>query len=148
MIDAKLRDIRQRNLVPVPLLPNSKQPNEVKGWDLKFWADHEFRPNNNIGANLALSGVLHVDADNKHSEHFCKKFLPQNTLIIGRKHKIGKVEIETPTNWFYKKINVLNTMAKLYWSLDAKDKQLFMEKLPSKIIQIFFVKDILLTMQI
>ena len=113
MIDAKLRDIRQRNLVPVPLLPNSKQPNEVKGWDLKFWADHEFRPNNNIGANLALSGVLHVDADNKHSEHFCKKFLPQNTLIIGRKHKIGKVEIETPTNWFYKNNGLLKENQRL-----------------------------------
>ena len=107
MIDAKLRDIRQRNLVPVPLLPNSKQPNEVKGWDEKFWADHEFRPNNNIGANLALSGVLHVDADNKNSEHFCKKFLPQNTLIIGRKHEINDVEIKTPTNWFYQNNGVL-----------------------------------------
>ena len=113
MIDAKLRDIRQRNLVPVPLLPNSKQPNEVKGWDEKFWADHEFRPNNNIGANLALSGVLHVDADNKHSEHFCKKFLPQNTLIIGRKHKIGKVVIETPTNWFYKNNGLLKENQRL-----------------------------------
>ena len=113
MIDAKLRDIRQRNLVPVPLLPNSKQPNEVKGWDEKFWADHEFRPNNNIGANLALSGVLHVDADNKHSEHFCKKFLPQNTLIIGRKHKIGKVVIETPTNWFYKNNGLLKANQRL-----------------------------------
>ena len=113
MIDAKLRDIRQRNLVPVPLLPNSKQPNEVAGWDLKFWADHEFRPNNNIGANLALSGVLHVDADNKHSEHFCKKFLPQNTLIIGRKHKIGKVVIETPTNWFYKNNGLLKENQRL-----------------------------------
>ena len=113
MIDAKLRDIRQRNLVPVPLLPNSKQPNEVKGWDEKFWADHEFRPNNNIGANLALSGVLHVDADNKNSEHFCKKFLPQNTLIIGRKHKIGKVVIETPTNWFYKNNGLLKENQRL-----------------------------------
>ena len=113
MIDAKLRDIRQRNLVPVPLLPNSKQPNEVKGWDEKFWADHEFRPNNNIGANLALSGVVHVDADNKNSEHFCKKFLPQNTLIIGRKHKIGKVVIETPTNWFYKNNGLLKENQRL-----------------------------------
>ena len=113
MIDAKLRDIRQRNLVPVPLLPNSKQPNEVAGWDLKFWADHEFRPNNNIGANLALSGVVHVDADNKNSEHFCKKFLPQNTLIIGRKHKIGKVVIETPTNWFYKNNGLLKENQRL-----------------------------------
>ncbi len=60
-----------------------------------------------------MSGVLHVDADNKHSEHFCKKFLPQNTLIIGRKHKIGKVVIETPTNWFYKNNGLLKENQRL-----------------------------------
>ncbi len=101
MIDEKLRDIRERNLVPVPLLPNSKQPYEVKGWDLKYWQDHEFRPNNNIGANLGLSKVLHVDADNNNAVHFCSKWLPHDTFIIGRKHKINGVEIEVPTNYFY-----------------------------------------------
>jgi len=101
MIDEKLRDIRERNLVPVPLKPNSKQPYEVKGWDLKYWQDHEFRPNNNIGANLGLSKVLHVDADNNNAVHFCSKWLPHDTFIIGRKHKINGVEIEVPTNYFY-----------------------------------------------
>ena len=98
MIDEVLRDIRERNLVPVPLKPNSKQPYEVKGWDLKYWQDHEFRPNNNIGANLGLSKVLHVDADNNNAVHFCSKWLPHDTFIIGRKHKINGVEIEVPTN--------------------------------------------------
>ena len=102
-------DIVKRGISPVPCFPNSKQP-EDKGWTEKRYENHleRFLHDSNVGANLGLSGILHVDADNKLAVHFCKKYLPKNTLIVGRKHTThdGRV-VDVITNYFYQNNNVI-----------------------------------------
>ena len=87
-IDQVISDLVSKGISPVPLFPNSKQP-EDKAWQKTKYDNSRFMPDSNVGANLALSGICHVDADNEVAEHFCRKWLPHNTLIVGRKHKIG-----------------------------------------------------------
>ena len=114
MIDAVLKEIRQRGLSPVPCEPLSKQPRAgVLDWDKKYWQDPEFRPDDNIGTILQQSQTIHVDADNKQSEHFCEIWLPQDTLIIGRSHKIGKVDINVKTNYLYRNNGTLKENQRL-----------------------------------
>ena len=114
MIDAVLKEIRQRGLSPVPCEPLSKQPRAgVLDWDKKYWQDPEFRPNDNIGTILQQSKTIHVDADNRQSEHFCGIWLPQDTLIIGRSHKIGKVDINVKTNYLYRNNGTLKENQRL-----------------------------------
>ena len=101
MIKDVLSEIRNRSFEPVPLFPLSKQPHKEKGWDKKKYNDDEFLEDSNIGVNLKLSGICHVDADSNNAVHFCRIWCPQDTFIVGRKHKINGVEIEVPTNYFY-----------------------------------------------
>ena len=110
-LNVTLNKIRSYGLEPVPVFPNSKKP-EDNNWQNRKYDNARFLDDNNVGANLAMSKVLHVDADNIYSVHFCKKYLPQDTLIIGRMHKVldnnGKEKtIHVVTNYFYQNNGII-----------------------------------------
>ena len=106
-IDQVISDLVSKGISPVPLFPNSKQP-EDKAWQKIKYDNSRFMPDSNVGANLAMSGICHVDADNEVAEHFCRKWLPHNTLIVGRKHKIDNKEYKVVTNYFYKNNGIIS----------------------------------------
>ena len=106
-IDQVISDLVSKGISPVPLFPNSKQP-EDKAWQKIKYDNSRFMPDSNVGANLAMSGICHVDADNEVAEHFCRKWLPHNTLIVGRKHKIDDREYKVVTNYFYKNNGIIS----------------------------------------
>ena len=53
----------------------------------------------NLGINLKKSGLYDIDFDNPLAIYFAKLWLPQNTLILGRRYPDGKEEL---THWFFR----------------------------------------------
>jgi len=106
-IDGALEQIRGIGLEPVPVHPMSKKPKE-DNFNKKKFSDAQFRPNDNIGAGLEQSDVCHVDLDNRHSVALGARWLPSDTLIVGRRHVIEGHEIEVVTNWFFQNNGIIS----------------------------------------
>ena len=108
MINNVLDNLAAKNLYPVPVFPNSKQP-EDKAWQKKIYPRNRFADDNSVGVNLALSQVLHFDFETEVACRFGAKWCPKNTFIIGKKYKKNGKEISLVTNYFYQNNGLLDT---------------------------------------
>ena len=63
MINNVLNNLESKDLVHLPVFPNSKQP-EDKEWQNKKYQKQRYQDDNSVGVNLKLSQILHFDFEN------------------------------------------------------------------------------------
>ena len=90
------KEIADKGLSIVPLLPNSKVITEVN-WINRKYSIEDVLENSNLGINLNQSNLVDVDLDCDLAIHYGLKYLPHNTLKLGRETN-QKKEI---THYFY-----------------------------------------------
>ena len=107
MINNVLNNLESKDLVHLPVFPNSKQP-EDKEWQNKKYQKQRYQDDNSVGVNLKLSQILHFDFENTVACTFGARWCPKNTFIIGKKYKKNGTEERQVTNYFYQNNGVLD----------------------------------------
>ena len=108
MIDAVLDNLEEKNIDALPVFPYSKRPEDME-WQKKDYPRQRFAQDNNVGANLKKSNLVHFDFETPVACRIGGKFLPKNTFIIGKKYKKDGQEIRLVTNYFYLNNGVIDT---------------------------------------
>ena len=86
MIDAVLDNLEEKNIDALPVFPYSKRPEDME-WQKKDYPRQRFAQDNNVGANLKKSNLVHFDFETPVACTIGGKFLPKNTFIIGKNIK-------------------------------------------------------------
>ena len=94
---AVAKQIVEKGYNIVPLFPNSKETHD-HNWIKKRYSIDDVLDDSNIGINLGLSNLLDIDLDCDLAIHFGLKFLPYNTLKLGREFEDGTKQI---THYFF-----------------------------------------------
>ena len=107
MINNVLNNLESKDLVHLPVFPNSKQP-EDKEWQNKKYQKQRYQDDNSVGVNLKLSHILHFDFENAVACMFGARWCPKNTFIVGKKYKKNGTEERLVTNYFYQNNGVID----------------------------------------
>ena len=97
------QQLMAKNYNVVPLNPKSKATYDTN-WQRKNYSVDNIDDNANLGLNLGTSNLADVDLDSANAIHFGKKYLPHNTLILGREYPDGLKQL---THFFFRNDGML-----------------------------------------